>query len=130
MNIAIPVYGDRVMPRFGCAREMIIVSVEDEDFLLKKRVSIGPEDFLSLPDFLVAEKISLVICGGIHPRFQQFLAENQIRILWGAMGDWQNVLQSYQNGTLETNPRVCRHHGSRRNSRFRHGQGGEDYAEI
>ena len=130
MNIAIPVYGERVMPRFGCAREMIIVSVDDAaNFLLKKRFALEAGDFLSLPGLLTAEQISLVICGGIHPRFQQFLAENKIQIIWGAVGDWRTVLQEYLDGNLQTNPRICKHQGGR-NFRFRHGQGGKDYAGI
>lgn len=130
MNIAIPVYGDRVMPRFGCAREITIVSVEDTDFALKKRIALSPEDVLSLPNILQAEQVSLVICGGIHSRFQQLLAKQHIRVLWGTVGDWQDVMRAYLDGTLQTTRCGCEHRGDGQGHRVRQGQGGKCYAEI
>ena len=39
MNIAILVYGDRVMPRFGCPRKIIVVTVEDDSGVSTTRLS-------------------------------------------------------------------------------------------
>ena len=122
MNIAIPMYGKRVMPRFGCTREIMIVTVEDGQILSRKRLTITQEKFISLPELLASERIAVMICGGIHPRFQQVIQRQNIQLVWGVIGEWQDVLQAYLNGTLQSNPAFCPRHGHRRESRFRGGQ--------
>ena len=119
MNIAIPIHGNRVMPRFGCTREIIVVTVEDGQIVSKKREQITPKTIMSL---FASERISVMICGGIHPRFQQALQEQNIQLVWGVIGKWQDVLQAYLNGTLQSNPAFCLRHGRRRESCFRGGQ--------
>ena len=122
MTSAIPMYGNRVMPRFGCAREIIIVTVEDGKILSKKRLTMTQEKFISLPEVVASERISVMICDGIHPRFQQVIQGQNIQLVWGVVGEWQDVLQAHLNGTLQSNPAFCPRHGHRRGSRFRGGQ--------
>lgn len=122
MNIAIPVYGSRVMPRFGFTREMIIVSVEDGKIASRKWLTMTPERFIALPTILTSEQVSVVICGGIHPRFQQAIQGEKIQLVWGVIGEWQDVLQAYLHGTLRSNPTFCLRHGGGRGLCFRKGQ--------
>lgn len=119
MNIAIPIHGSRVMPRFGCTRKIIVVTIEDGRIVSRKRVLMTPEMFVSLPAVLAAEQISVMICGGIHPRFQEAIQGQNVQLVWGVVGEWQDVLQAYLNGTLQTNPLFCLHRGPRRGHRFR-----------
>ncbi len=115
MKIAIPVHGNRVMPRFGCTREMVIVTVEGGQRLDSRRLSLTSADFVTLPNFLTAENVSVLICGGIHPRFQQIMQTLNIDLIWGVVGEWQQVVQAYLKGTLRTDPSFCLHHGQGRN---------------
>jgi predicted Fe-Mo cluster-binding NifX family protein len=119
MNIAIAIHGNRVMPRFGYTREIIVVTVEDGRIVARKRVKITRQTFLSL---LASERVSALICGGIHPRFQETIERQNIQLIWGIIGEWQDVLQAYLDGTLQTNPSFCLHHGSRKGHRLRKGQ--------
>jgi predicted Fe-Mo cluster-binding NifX family protein len=128
MNIAIPIHGNRVMPRFGYTREIIVVTVEDGRIVSRKRVKITWQTFLSL---LASERVSALICGGIHPRFQEMIERQNIQLVWGVIGEWQDVLQAYLDGTLQTNPSFCLQHGSRRGHCLRKGrQGGDQYASL
>jgi predicted Fe-Mo cluster-binding NifX family protein len=111
MNIAMPIYGTRVMPRFGCTRELMVVTVEDGTIRSRKRLTIPPDMFRSLPAIFASEQISVIICGGIHPRFQQALQRQHIHLVWGVVGEWQEVLQAYLTGTLQSNPTFCARHG-------------------
>ena len=122
MNIAIPIHGSRVMPRFGCTREIMVVAVEDGRLVSRKRVRMTSEMFESFPAILASEHISVMICGGIHPRFQQAIQGQDIQLVWGVVGEWQEVLQAYLNGTLQANPSFCLHHDPRRGHRFRRGR--------
>jgi predicted Fe-Mo cluster-binding NifX family protein len=122
MNVAIPIHGSRVMPRFGCTREVMVVTIEGGQIVSRKQVLITPERFLSLPAVLASERVSVVICGGIHPRFQQMIQSQNIQLIWGVIGEWQDVLQAYLNGTLRSNPAFCLRNGSGRGYRLRRGQ--------
>jgi predicted Fe-Mo cluster-binding NifX family protein len=97
----------------------MVVTVEDGTILSRKRLTMPPDMFRSLPEMLASERISVMICGGIHPRFQQALQRQQIQLVWGVVGDWQEVLQAYLAGTLQSNPTFCSHHGRRGGSRVR-----------
>jgi predicted Fe-Mo cluster-binding NifX family protein len=122
MNLAIPVYGSRVMPRFGFTRKIMVVTVEDGRIVSRKRLKMTPETLISLPAVLASERVSVMICGGIHPRFQQAIQGQNIQLVWGVVGEWQDVLQAYLKGTLQSNPTFCLRHGRRRGSRFRERQ--------
>ena len=123
MNIAVPIYGERVMPRFGLTCEMIIASVANGNIASDKRLTITAEMFATLPEILSAEQVSVVICGGMHPRFQQIFECQQIQVIWGVIGEWRSVIRAYLDGTLQTDPTFClRRHGCRRGFHFRQGQ--------
>lgn len=122
MNIAVPIYGERVMPRFGLTCEMIIASVVNGKIASDKRLTMTAEMFATLPKIFIVEQVSIVICGGIHPRFQQSLERHQIQVIWGVIGEWRAVIRAYLDGTLQTDPAFCLHrHGGRRGFRFRQG---------
>ena len=125
MNIAIPIYGTRVMPRFGFTRELMVVTVEDGTILSKKRLTMPSDMFHTLPTMLAAERVSVMICGGIHPRFQKALQQQHIQLVWGVVGEWQEVLQAYLAGTLRSNPSFCPRHGRQGGSRVRRGHQGK-----
>lgn len=92
------------MPRFGCAREIVVVTVEAGAVLSTQRLMTTTQHLLPA---LAEEHVSLVICGGIHPRFQQRLEEQGIDILWGVVGHWHEVLQAYLNDTLQHDQNLC-----------------------
>ena len=122
MKIAIPIHGSRVMPRFGCTREIMIVTVEDGRLVSTRQVRLTPEMWLTLPAVLTAEQIAVLICGGIDRRFQQMIQGQQIQLIWGVVGEWQEVVQAYLHGTLQSDPTFCLCRGARRGHRLRRGQ--------
>lgn len=122
MNIAIPVYEGRVMPRFGCTRQLVIARIEDGQIAEQKQISLTNELFRELPTILIREQVTLMICGGIHPRFQHLLHQQQIEVLWGIRGEWSQVVQAYLEGTLLPDPR-CRWQQHRPQQHGFHGHG-------
>jgi len=122
MKIAIPIHGSRVMPRFGCTREMMVVTVEDGRIVSTKPKTMTPEMLFALPAVLATEQIAVLICGGIDPRFQHAILAQNIQLVWGVIGEWQDVLQAYLNGTLQSDPTFCLCHGHRRGLRLRKGR--------
>ena len=117
MIIAIPIYGDRVMPRFGCTREVMVVTVEAGTVCATKRLTAAMPD---LQPLLADEHVTILICGGIHPRFQQRLQQQHVEIVWGVVGDWRDVVQAYLDGTLRHNPNLCVPRRPHEECRLRH----------
>ena len=119
MKIAIPIHGDRVMPRFGCTREFMVATIEDGTMLATERL---PATAQNIGPVLEAEGVSV---------FQQLVQERNIEIVWGVMGYWQDVLKAYLNGTLQYDRTLCVHQRGREGCHFRWGyQGGENNARI
>jgi len=122
MTIAIPIYGNRVLPRFGFARDMMLVTVEDGRIIAQKRIELLPQFDAPLSPMLAREHVSVVICGGIHPRFQEMFRQQGIDVVWGVIGEWQEVVQAYVRGTLQSDPTLCLCRGARRGRRLRKGR--------
>ena len=124
MNIAIPIHGNRVMPRFGCTRDIIIVTAENGQSVSHKHITITPQHWTAFSQLLIEEGVSVMICGGIHPRFQHFIQAQNIQLIWGILGEWQEVLQAYLQGTLQSDSDFCLCRDERQNGRFRRRQQG------
>jgi len=117
MIIAIPIHEDRVMPRFGCARDVMIITVEAGAVRTTKRLTSAAS---GLQPLLTDEHVTILICGGIHPRFQQRLQQQNIEIVWGVVGHWRDVVQAYLDGTLQHNRNLCVPHRHAEECRLRH----------
>ncbi len=110
--VAVPVYGSRVLPRFGLARTFRLAArdgVEVRD--LGERVW-DPTREPRLARWLRDQGVEGVLCGGIHPRFQVALELEGLWVLWGQRGEVGSVLARWVRG--ETRPPTadpCRRRG-------------------
>ena len=65
----------------------------------------------ALADFLAANKVSALICGGIGGGAQVALMEAGILLYGGCRGKADDAIQALLNGSLLYNPAVrCEHH--------------------
>ncbi len=96
-RIAVPCYGDRVLPRFGLARDFVFVDV-DRGFRTMhslQRLSWEPLSQPQLVRWLKTAGVSGVLCGGIHPRFQTALYAEGLWVVWGFRGEVAAILQNW-----------------------------------
>ncbi len=95
--IAVPCYGSRVLPRFGQAREFFFAEVDLAGRILQglRRQSWDLYEEPNLIHWLCREGVDLVLCGGIHPRFQVALMAEAIGLVWGFRGEVEEVLRQW-----------------------------------
>lgn len=94
-RVALPLYGNRVLPRFGLARDFALVDVDcaGKSILGVERREWPSWRWPSVPAWLKDEGAAGVLCSGIHPRFQQALQDEGLWVVWGFMGEVEEVLQ-------------------------------------
>lgn len=64
---------------------------------------VPPEKII---DVLVDKKVGVVISGGIQERFQEMFLKDNISVIWGVVGEVQEVIQAYLHGKLHSAMRI------------------------
>lgn len=102
VRIAIPYYGQRIMPRFGLARQFCLVTadLQQRQILDHRFQQWDPEQEPSVARWLKSMEVCGVICDGIHCRFQMALKAEGLWIVGGAWGNLEDVIRSWLRGNL------------------------------
>lgn len=105
MKIAMPYENGNVNPHFGHSRDFIIFETDGKQVLGSK--IINNESFChnheGLAGLLKAEKVQVVITGGIGGPMITALQNAGFEVVRGASGDTAQVASDYLNGKLVTN---------------------------
>jgi len=112
MKIAIPVAEGKLSMHFGHVEEFALfdVDVENKKVLAKQAGTPPSHEPGSLPRWLNASGVNLLICGGIGPRATGFLNQMGIEVILGAASDDpETVVKAYLDGTLEAGENICDH---------------------
>ena len=107
MKVAIPLFGDEVSPRFGYSRQFLIASIEDGRLGPQEVQEVGHLAPWQLVAFLTSLGVAKVICGGVHPRFQEEMDRCGIEVIWGVIGPAAEALSALAKGTLRSDQFVC-----------------------
>jgi predicted Fe-Mo cluster-binding NifX family protein len=106
LRIAIPCNGNRIMPRFGLARDFFLVDIDiGSRFSNLRSCQWEPSIEPSVARWLRSLKMDGVVCDGIHPRFQTALRAEGLWVLWGTWGEIEDVLHRLVEGTLSAPPK-------------------------
>jgi len=100
MKVAVPLFGQEVSPRFGCSTQVLIAEVTESGVEVEgaQDLTVTPGQW---PELFSNIGVSVVVCGGIHRRFQQELEQRRIRVIWGVIGPAADALYALQAGTLQ-----------------------------
>lgn len=120
MKVAVPLFGEEVSPRFGCSTEVLIAWVDAGGVELEGARGLTGTAPWQWPELFSSMGVSVVVCGGIHGRFQQELERRGIQVIWGVIGLAADALHALQNGRLQRDQFVCR--GRRRHRAGRRGR--------
>ncbi|HIE28501.1 TPA: hypothetical protein EYP66_14570 [Candidatus Poribacteria bacterium] len=116
MRIAIPLFGSRVSPRFGCEPEVLIVDVEGRKEINRRKFStmgLGIPERLSLLSSLA---VNTLICGGIDIFCLRSFSSKGFQIIPGVIGEADEALRYFLSGKLRAGQCV------RRGRRFQGGR--------
>ncbi len=111
MRIAVTYENGSIFQHFGHTESFKIYDVGNGAVTDARVVHALGGGHGALAGFLTANKVDVLICGGIGGGAQAALAEAGIRLYGGASGSADEAVQALIAGTLAFNPDVkCSHH--------------------
>jgi len=105
MKIAIPIFENRVSPRFDFSPELWIIEVESGEVVSQEKF---PTANLNLPkrlEQITSNRIDKVICGGIDGLSRNQLGSRGIDVVQDVIGDADIVFDLFMRGRLR--PGFC-----------------------
>ena len=133
MKVAIPLYENRVSPRFGYTRDFLIVELQGKKEIDRKALTMEINHPARMADRLAKEEVSLVLSGGMNPYFQEQFRLRNIAVIWGLIGEADDVLATHVDGHVFSGmgpcPRRDRRCRMRRRETYRK-EGGVSHARI
>jgi predicted Fe-Mo cluster-binding NifX family protein len=101
MKVAIPLFGSRVSPRFGCEPEILIVDVENHKEIKRRKLSTTGFGIPQRISFLSSLSVDTLICGGIDVFCLRSLSAKGFRVISGVIGEADEVLEYFLSGKLK-----------------------------
>jgi predicted Fe-Mo cluster-binding NifX family protein len=107
MKIAIPVFENRISPRFDCAPGLRLCEIEGDKITGIKEISCegwnGNERVSQLKYF----GVDTLICGGLPDYLLGILTNNRIKVIPWVAGDANEVLTLFLRGQLNSGMVIC-----------------------
>jgi len=98
MKVAMPLYMNRVSPRFSYSREFLVVEIMAKHEVDREILTMDIESPVQIAESFVKEGIDLVLSGGMNPDFQKEFRLRNIGVIWGLIGEAEDVLSTYLKG--------------------------------
>ncbi|MBI4595248.1 MAG: hypothetical protein HY730_02595 [Candidatus Tectomicrobia bacterium] len=102
MIIAIPIFGNRVSPRFDSSQELLIIIVENGKAVSNEKLSMENLDITRRLDQLNSLGVDKIICGGIDSLSLSKLESQGIEVIFDIMGESDLALDLFLKGTLRS----------------------------
>ena len=119
MKLAIMLYGTRISPRFGYSQAVMIVEVSGREEIRRNTLEIADYYPEQIPVVLSKEGVEVVISGGMNHHFQNLFRLRGIEVIWGIIGEADEVLRVFKSGQLTPGMGFCQRGRGRRQRRFR-----------
>jgi len=119
MKLAVPLFGSRVSPRFGCAGEILIAEIADGSVASTRVVPCSAMSPHQVAEHLAELGVSAVICAGISCQHEALLAARGIAVIPGVVGEADAAVCAYAANSLA--PGACVPGGCGRRRRRRWG---------
>ncbi len=117
MKLAVMLYGTRVSPRFGYSQGVLIVEVNKQKEIRRKTLEVEKYYPEQIPELLGKEGVEVVISGGMNHHFQNLFRLRGIEVIWGIIGEADDVVTAFSSGQLTPGMGFCPR--GRRKRRFR-----------
>lgn len=117
IKVAISLFGSRVSPRFDCAPDILIVTVEGGKVVDKNKFTplrLAPP--VQLINQLIQREVQVVICGAIDCFSSRFLTQRGVRVIPWVTGEADEALKLFIEGKLE--PGIILSPGGRKRWRY------------
>ena len=101
MKAAIPLYGNRVSPRFGYSRAMLVVDIVDGQAMQQRIVNTEQAGDAEWLDRLVALGVDVFVCGAADATFLEEGEGLGIRVISDVAGEIDQILAGLASGDLQ-----------------------------
>ena len=115
MKIAIPVFENRISPRFDFAPTLLLFNIEGERITEWKEISCEENDGIQRISKLKELGVEILICGGLPQYLSGMLNDSGIKVIPWVTGNVSEALSLFLQGRLNPGT-VC--YGKRRRDRF------------
>ena len=119
VKIAIPLFDQRVSPRFDCARDFLIASATNGYIVERQELSVSGWNCRERVKKLSELGVDTLICGGIDKLSERMLIAHRVRSYTWVTGMAEDALNSFLRGELESYTMVGPGGRSRGRWRFR-----------
>ena len=102
MKIAIPIFENRVSPRFDLSPKLWIIREENGEVVHQEKISLEGLTILQRIEKLNSSGISKLICGGIHDFSLNQLVDMGIEVFHNVMGEADTALKNFLKGELQS----------------------------
>ncbi|HOP86698.1 MAG TPA: NifB/NifX family molybdenum-iron cluster-binding protein [Syntrophorhabdaceae bacterium] len=95
MNIAIPLFNDRISPHFSTSPEILIVLVEKNKVYSVSKLNVVALSGLERRKKIVSLGVDTILCGGIDEVSREWFRLKGVRIIENIMGDAMDALNDF-----------------------------------
>lgn len=110
MRIAVAVEGNIVSGHFGHCEGFRIYNVENNKVTGNEMVANPGHRPGYLPVFLKEQNADVIIAGGMGATAQELFNENGIKVVVGASGEADKIVEGYLQGMVQSTGSVCSEH--------------------
>ena len=111
MKIAVTCENNEVFQHFGHTPEFAVFEAEDGKIISETIIKTGDSGHGALATLLSAEKVDVLICGGIGGGAINALARENIFVVGGAECNVRQAAEDFANGKLKVRENFhCNHH--------------------
>ena len=107
MKIAIPLFIDRISPRFDFAPMLVLFRVEKEKIVESREISCEGWNDMERVTRLRELGVDTLICGGLPNHFLGLLNHNGIKVIPWVAGDANEALTLFLQGRLSSGMALC-----------------------
>ena len=100
MKVLITIWNGRISPVFDVAKEALLINVENGEVVSKSSVSIVYGTCMHKVDFIISEKIDVLICGAVSRRVETELIDKGIFVYSFVSGDIDEVITGFIHNRL------------------------------
>jgi len=117
MKVALAVDNNMITEHFGHCEYFVVYEIEDKNVKGSEIIKNPPHERGFLPKFLKENNIDVIITGNMGKMAVNNLKTLNIECYLGVKGQLVDVLNSYLEGTLESNEEICTQHMHRDHGR-------------
>jgi len=100
MKIAIPIFGNRISPRFDFSPEIWVIELEKGEVVRQEKLPTGNLNLPQRLEQVTSNGVDKVICGGIDGFSLNQLGNRGIEVVYDIMGEAEVAFNLFMRGRL------------------------------